>query len=130
MAIRTKKVTLTPANIYALFAAPQIVLPAPSSGYVNNIVGLSLSMEYNSAAYTTASAFQFGKTAGGVVVVAEDTYCLPATADVNVPVFKGNTSQLPFTTEADFYITTNAAAADGDSDVNVYVIYEEKLLDT
>ena len=60
MSIQVKKVTYTPADIYALFATPQLVLPAPAAGFVNNILGITHDMEFNTAAYTGAIRFDYG----------------------------------------------------------------------
>ena len=130
MAIRIKQVTYTPANIFAMFATPQIVLDAPATGYVNNILAITHKMEYDSVAYTDTDTFVYGNTKGDTVYMFYDSETLPATSDTNVSCERWSDKSTIFTTTEDFYVSTQAAAADGDSDVIAYIVYETKLIDT
>lgn len=129
MAIRVKKVTMNPAYIMGMFATPQIVLPAPAAGYINNILGVSHDMVYNSAAYTVAAAIRYGSTGPGIRYVFFDNVILASTVDSNMPIQKFSATLTSFSTTKDFYVTTDAAAATGDSTITAYIIYETKLID-
>ena len=129
MAIKIKKITYTPANIYAMFATPQIVLPAPPIGYVNNILGITHKMVFNTAAYTIATAFLYGYEAGPNAMVYLDGYSLPSVTNVNQPLSKYTDTTLFISTTEDFYIMTDGAAATGDSNIIAYIVYEQKIIE-
>lgn len=130
MAIRVKKITYTPADIFAMNGTPQNVLAAPAAGYVNNILAISHDMVFNSAAYTGATDLIYGYDATLGTGLFYDTVSLAALADTVIPCGKITATNPIFTTSRDFYITTNGPAATGDSDIIAYVVYETKLLDT
>lgn len=122
--IKVKKKTLTPAQVIACFTVPIIVLDAPASNYVNNILGISHELTFNTAAYTGATHLYYDLIRPGVTIIAADSI-LTAGGDVCYPASKAlSTSQLPTSTTNDLFVTTNAQAATGDSDVILYIIYE------
>ena len=140
MSIQVKKITLTPANIFAMFVSPLNVLPAPAAGKVNVILGISQQMIFNANAYTGASFFFYQADFPNYTVIMGEYTCLPATFDVNCPVQKimiNNTTPFglsvidntPFATKGNFFISTDATAATGDSNIDIYIIYEVKTLD-
>lgn len=116
----------TPTILIGAFATPVKVLPAPPAGFVNNILGISHDMTYNSAAYAVASKIIYGKSDG--VWVFEDDNVLGATADYNLPGLKKAATQVPFSTTKDFYMTTDAAATTGNSTITANIIYEQVQL--
>ncbi len=126
MAVKMIKAIYTPTVLAGAYAAPVKVLPAPPAGFVNNILGVSHDMTYNSAAYTTASKIIYGASDG--INVFEDDNVLGATGDYNLPGIKKVATQLPFSTTKDFYMTTDAAAATGNSTIEAYIIYEQVQL--
>lgn len=129
MAVKVKKITYTPANIFAMFATPQVVLSAPAAGYVNNILGISHDMVYNSAVYTVATSLLYGYNSSLGSNVYNEPNILITAGDVNLPAGIGIAFNGGYSTTKDFKVTTDAAAATGDSDIDVYIIYETKLLD-
>lgn len=122
--IKVKKITMTPADIFACFAVPQEVLPAPASGYVNNILAISHDMVFVTLAYTGATRLSYQNYNGASVVFYDDTI-LASGASRNFPADKGNNqNQLSFTTKNALLLTTNGPAATGDSNIDVYIVYE------
>ena len=121
--IQTKVIQLTPADVYGLNATPKLVLPAPPFGYVNNILGISHDMTFNSAAYTVATELIYGKMSSGQAFI--DSSVLGSTTNRNLPAAKSTTNQTTFSTTKDFFLTTDAVAAIGDSNINAYIIYEQ-----
>ena len=121
--VQTTLIQLTPTIIYGLNATPKLVLPAPPIGYVNNVLGISHDMTFNSAAYTTASSLIYGKANSGEAFI--DSSVLGAISNHNLPASKGNSVQTIFSTTKDFFLTTDAVAATGDSNIDVHIIYEQ-----
>lgn len=121
--IKIKKITFQPADIYDLFANPVIGLKAPSTGNVNNILGVTNDLDFATIAYNTSS-FIYGKS-GATSSVFTGLNVLNSAVDINIPASKTVTQQLPFSTTKDFMITTNIAVTTGDSPVDTYIIYEE-----
>jgi len=126
MGVLVKKITLTPADIYALNATPQNMLAAPAVGYANNILAITHEMIFNSAAYTNGSLMTYGNTNDNTDYLYIDNNILPAVADYHKPVSKTDAAATVFITTKDFYLTTDLACADGDSDIDVYIAYEVK----
>lgn len=131
MSIRVKKITYAPADVYAMGAAPQKVLDAPASGYVNNILGVSHDMTYATTQYVVATELRYGNTNNNATRVFVDAVVLGSAFNCNLPAVQQTTpARVPFSTTKDFYVTTNGNAILGDSPIDAYIIYEEKLLDT
>lgn len=128
MSIQVKKITYTPADIIAMGTVPQIVLPAPPAGYVNNILGISHEMTFNTASYTIVNILLYSTQTTTANYVFIDDVFLTATSDISLPIQKSIGGQAIFSTIKDFIIYTNGIAATGDSDIIAYIIYEEKLI--
>lgn len=128
--IQVKKITLTPTllnnAVTGIFTIPLAVLDAPASGYVNSILGLSHDMVFVSAAYGTASTIIY-RTVSGVTIFS-DAQVLANASDFNKSVLKTAASMSIFTTTRALYVTTNAQADTGNSDIVVYIVYETKVL--
>lgn len=120
--VRTIQAILTPTGIIGSFASPATVLPAPPIGFVNNILGISHQMTYNSAAYTTATKLLY--QSGGLKFM-EDDSVLASTVNYNSPAIKSNSAQTIFSTTQAVTVTTDALAATGNSTINMYLIYEQ-----
>jgi hypothetical protein len=129
MAIKVKKITYTPADIYAMNGAPQLVLAAPAAGYANAILGISHNMVYNSAAYTVAQYLYYNIYPGNGANPFEDSYTLQFTNDISIASAKQFAANSVYSTQNALYVTTDAVAATGDSDIIAYIVYETKLLD-
>jgi len=126
--IAVKKITLTPAQIIASFGAPINVLAAPVAGSVNNILGISHDMVFVSAAYTGALAILYFPIDANNNMFA-DLVILTQTQDVSWPCTKEfGADQLPYSTTRDLFFATDALAANGDSPIDVYIIYETVVL--
>ena len=121
--VQTKLIQLTPADIYGLYDTPKLVLPAPPIGYVNNILGISHDMVFNSVAYTGATNMRYGVYIGDAVFI--EFNILSATSNYSSPISKNDGAQTVFSTTKDLFLTTDAVAADGDSNINAYIIYEQ-----
>lgn len=124
--IKVKKVTYTPADIFAMFETPQEVLAAPSEGKVNNVLGISHFMDFQTESYTGGDALQYFTKTRANGAVYQEGLILTRASDYNKPAAKGVDHQETFTTEFALLVTTNALCATGNSDISVYIIYEEK----
>lgn len=121
--IKTIQAVYAPATVYALNATPKIVLPAPPTGFVNNILGISHDMTFVSAAYVTATKLVYGTSDSTSVF--QDSNVLPATVSVNLPAVKTVAAQIIFSTTKDFYVTADHVGTTGDSTINAYIVYEQ-----
>ena len=122
--IKVKKITYTPANIVAMFATPQIVLPAPPSGYVNNIMAISHELVFGTAAYTGGSFLFYDLLRPGLTIISDGTM-LPAGGNMSLPANKASAStQLIASTTKNLYVTTDLLCATGDSPIDAYIVYE------
>jgi hypothetical protein len=126
--IQVKKITYSPADIIAMFVTPQLVLPAPAAGYVNNIIGISHDLVFNTLGYTVATEIWYGWQLSAGTTVFTGRFILDRIANTNIPCLDGQASQTPFSTTKDFYVTTDVQAATGDSPIDAYIIFETKLL--
>lgn len=52
-AMRYAEVTVSPAELLALFTTPKELVPAPGPGYVHELISATLILDYESAAYAT-----------------------------------------------------------------------------
>lgn len=68
-----KDVTLTTAQLLALFTTPVSVLPAPGAGYANIVTAVYGSISYNSATYSGANNIVLKYTDASGVTVATFT---------------------------------------------------------
>ena len=91
--IAVKKITYVPADIFAMNGAPQLVLAAPPAGYVNNILGISHDMTFNSAAYTVATTFRYGAVNLAAGSIFGEDACLGAITDRSVPAWRNGTGK-------------------------------------
>jgi hypothetical protein len=129
MSIQVKKITYTPADIFAMFVTPQLVLPAPPAGKVNNILAVSHDLVFNTLAYTVATEIWYGlQPSAGVTVFTAPTI-LDRIANTNIPSKDGQSLQSRFSTTKDFFVTTDSQAVTGDSNIIAYIVYEQKTLD-
>lgn len=84
---RAKKVTLTAAQIKALYTTPQALVAAPWAWYFIDVASISASLDYGSAAYATYTNLEFRYTDGSGTKVASDiSNLLTATADKLVTI--------------------------------------------
>jgi len=60
--IRRKRVTLTSAQILALYTTPVEIIAAPGTGYYNDVLSVMAINDYNSVAYTGANALELRYT--------------------------------------------------------------------
>lgn len=70
--IQRTRVTLTSAQILALFTTPIQLLPAPGAGYYNDIYSIIALNKFNSVAYTGANALEVRYTDGSGVKATGD----------------------------------------------------------
>src|ERR1019366_7077669 len=110
--VKVIQAVFAPAGVIALYGTPAVALPAPPAGYVNNILGISHAMTYNSTAYTTATKLLY--SSGGAKVM-EDDAILAAVANYNSPALKSAAPQTVFSTTQALNVTTDALAAAGNS---------------
>jgi len=135
--IQVKKIIYTPADIFAMFVTPQLVLPAPPAGQVNNIIGVSHDLVFATLAYTVATKILYGAIVSANNYSFGEFYLLAQIVNYNEQASKANYKQDPsvlspnstdcvFSTTKDFFVTTDLQAAAGNSNIDSYIIYEEK----
>lgn len=67
-----KRVTLTSAQILALFTTPITLIPAPPAGYFIDIISITAKVKFNSVAYTGANALELRYTGAAGAKVSAD----------------------------------------------------------
>lgn len=86
--IFTEKVTLTAAQMLALYTTPQTLVSAPWAGNAILVHRVTWSVDYNSAAYASNTTQEVRYTNGsGTKVTADFTALVTATADKIVSVW-------------------------------------------
>lgn len=66
----TREVTLTPANIVAMYTTPVEVIPAPGAGKYIEVLSATLIYDYATAAYTGGGAVTLNYGSGGAAITA------------------------------------------------------------
>ena len=126
--IQVKKIIYTPADIFAMFGAPQEILPIPSAGKTNVILGISHKLIFNTAAYTGATEILYVSGSNLNAAFMKDTNSLSFINNRNTSISKTDAMATVFSTDQSVRITVNALAATGDSNIEAQIIYEEKTL--
>lgn len=67
-----KSVTLTTAQVLALFTTPVVLVPAPAAGQYIEVLRVSAKLTFNSIAYTGANALEIRYTDGSGAKVSSD----------------------------------------------------------
>ena len=131
MSVQVKKTTLSSAQILALHATPINILPAPASGYVNCILGIGQDMTYNSIVYGGGGVLYYGLTNNNTNWAFYDSSgVLLSTYNINMPAARVDSSSVPlspFPTTKDFFVGSGATTpTNGNSSIDIYVVYEVK----
>lgn len=81
--IEQKRVTLTSAEIKALFTTPKTLIPAPGAGFTHVVQEVVASLDYGTVAYTGANALEIRYTGAAGVKVSGDiaAACLNSASD-------------------------------------------------
>src|SRR3990172_5130912 len=111
--IQVKKITLTPAQIIASFATPVIILPAPPTNFVNNVLGLSVDMTFNTLAYTGAGFPEIDIFSTGVLPVYKETIVLLSTISRDNIFARAIANGNPWTTTKNVKLATSVLMATG-----------------
>lgn len=120
------EISLTPAEILALNAAPKTLVPSPGAGYVLEFLSAVFILDYNTTAYATNGDITVHYTDGSGVAVSDTialTDFLDETADTirNCQVLSADTAMI-----ANAPLVLNCATGNptaGDSPVRVKVAY-------
>lgn len=92
--VKSKRVTLTSAQVLALNGTPVTLISAPWAGLFVDVISVTAAVDYNSAAYATNTTIELRYTNGsGAKVSADVAALLTSTADKTVTV-KGVTTEL------------------------------------
>jgi hypothetical protein len=122
--IKVKQVILTPTQIEALYATPLIVLPAPPTGYVNNILSVTERLDFKTTPYTGVikTMYQSINSDGNIIFESE---VIANHTSILLPTVKKITNQTILATTDPIYLTTDATATDGDSQFTITIVYDQ-----
>jgi hypothetical protein len=86
--VQTDVITVTSAELLALFTTPKAIVPAPAAGYAVIPVDARLFLDYNSAAYDGIAAnedlvLRYTDASGNIAATIEATGFLDASADAH-----------------------------------------------
>jgi len=129
MAIQVKKITVSSAELLAILTTPKLMLAAPASGYVNNIIAMTHFLDYNSATYVSANPLKYYTTTNTNGIIASDTNIFKSTSDAENIVYNAFANTGIMSTERALYLSCANNPTVGDSPLYVYIIYEVKLMD-
>lgn len=130
MAIKVKKTTLSVSDILGLYGGDEIILPAPPSGSVNNILGVSWAMTFVTTPWETGVTWRCysDNISASYIYTSNTNY--QSSANMSGTFAKATAGVLPFVTTQNFYITVNnGSLSAGDSPIDIFVIYETVVLD-
>jgi len=122
----TAKLTIASADVLTLNTTPIEIVAAPGAGYAIEVISAFVSIDFNSAAYTTSTEIQLFSTGAtesqnkGTVLNATVTAIRPLNPNTAI---LGATDTILIDNAA---LTVKSAAANpttGDSDITVYVTY-------
>lgn len=129
--IQVHQTSITSAQVLLLNTTPIIVLPTPPVGYINNILGVSINLVYNSVAYATHTTLDVYDTfASTALAFFSDALVLARTANSNAPFLKQyDPSQgiLSTTGSISIYVAAGNPTA-GNSPIVISVIYEQVII--
>lgn len=117
----TKKITLTPSDVYSGNSTPILAIDAPTSDYAIDVISTSVYMQFNSTPYVNSAAIKLNYNTGTDYYTNElfDVSAGASTGIKLIALAKGST----FLTETPIYIQFSADNVSGDSNVNVYIYY-------
>jgi hypothetical protein len=122
--IERVEVTLTSAQIKALFTTPQVLVPAPGAGRYIQVLSITGKLKYGTIAYTGANAVELRYTDGSGTKVTGDLAAAWLNATVNRLDTAIGAAATSMTANAAVVVavpTANPAA--GDSTVQFDVLY-------
>lgn len=128
MSIQVKKVTISTAEILNLVAAPKQLLPAPATGYANVILSITEKMIFNTVGYDGTGLLYAYTEALSITTIFNDNQRFRSTVNVCVPFIKSNSSYPPAVIIDALLLSVTNLPTVGDSPIDVYVVYEEKLI--
>jgi len=129
MAIQVKKVTVSSAELLAIFTTPKLMLPGPGANYVNNIISITHFLDYNSTTYVSANPLKYYTFNNTNSIGYSDGTIFKSTADSENMIFNALQSTSILTTERDLYLSCANNPTVGNSPLYVYIVYETKQLD-
>ena len=130
MAIKVKKVTITTAEVLLLATTPKQLLAAPASGYVNNILSVTIQLDFNSVGYVSGGAlnvYAFAVFHGSNNFFTDNNVIISFVQDILRPM--NRTGSSIGTTQEATYLSCAADPTTGDSDLIAYIVYETKLIE-
>lgn len=121
---RTKRVTISSAEILALNTTPKSLVAAPGAGYYLDVFSVSYSLDYGAAAYATNTTIETRYTNGsGAKVCVDCANLLAATADKVCTVKPDDVELVNVANAAVVTYAPSGNPATGDSPVYATITY-------
>lgn len=122
--IKTKQITLIPSQIYGVYATPLIALPAPPTGYVNNILGVTEYLNYNTTQYSGVqqTVYKTLNLPNNTIYLGN---ILNGAGSVISPVNRQYPDKMILSTTEALYFTTDNEATNGDSQFTITIVYDQ-----
>lgn len=118
------KVSLTAAQVKALNSVPVLAVAAPGNGFAIEVVSASASLTYGSVAFLNAG-LQIKTDTATTIQASTHSAFLPATNSIFQRIISATTSAnlIQLVDNKGLYITAAADSANGDSTVDIYILY-------
>lgn len=127
MAIKVYTKTLSSADMLSLASAFKI-FNAPLSGTVNAILGISFKLNFNTIAYTGSTDLRIHNLTNTLLFWDRNVFLASSTSEAAIE--RIDTKQCVLTTTKDLYIEANALMLNGNSTMDIKIIYENIIYHT
>jgi len=126
--ITIKEITVTSAEILDLHNTPVSLLAAPAAGYANNILGVTGFLDFNTTPYTGDQNLYIDYQSNLGVPIFQENLLLFASQEQKNYFKKYDAGGLVYSTIDTLTLSKLVAAASGDSNLILYIIYETVLI--
>jgi len=129
MSVNTKKITVSSVQIQNYFSNPIELLPAPLSGYVNNILGISERLIAGDTPFGDARVSTYYLNDAAAQQIFLGVIPMSASTSKSCYVQKNDLAQGLVITDQALYVRGSGDNTAGNSSLEIFVTYETKELD-